>query len=149
MYRMQLTYILTLLCQLCWSKNVQEERDMPFQILLGSADNCYCILLTLGLYLELWIASREGLHSQHVFVAQNETPAQVNKACYSAIKMYAFNAEDFVRADDAWPIDTHSLHKLPATFARHNNDRGTWLMASTKQMCKHAICQHDIALPGC
>jgi len=102
-------------CQLCWSKNVLEERATPFQILLGLADHHYCILLALGLYLEMWIAGGEGQHSQHVFVAQNETPEQVKNACYSAIKTYAFDAKDFVRAQEG-PIGTHSLCKLPATF---------------------------------
>jgi len=134
-----------LLCQLCWSKNLQEERAMPFQILLGSADHCYCILLALGLYLVLWIASSKGLHSLHVFVAQNETPAQVNEACYSAIKTYAFNAEDFDRADDPQP-DWHSqfaqaasnLSMMQQLYTR--GDRGTWPMTLAKQICEHAIC---------
>jgi len=63
----------------------------------------------------MWIAGGEGQHSQHVFVAQNETPEQVKNACYSAIKTYAFDAKDFVRAQEG-PIGTHSLCKLPATF---------------------------------
>jgi hypothetical protein len=38
-----------------WSKNVLEERDCPNQILLGSMDPSYCILLSLSLYLEfIW-----------------------------------------------------------------------------------------------
>ena len=30
---------------MCWSKNVQEERDAPDQILLGAMDLCYCVLV--------------------------------------------------------------------------------------------------------
>ena len=41
-----------LLCQMCWSKNVLEERDAPDQILLGASDRNYCILLALGIYSE-------------------------------------------------------------------------------------------------
>jgi hypothetical protein len=45
----------TLLCRMCWSKNVLEERDAPDRILLGSTDVLYCILLALGIYLKVWI----------------------------------------------------------------------------------------------
>ena len=42
----------TLLAQMCWSKNVLNERDAPDQILFG-ADNCkYCILLAIAIHLE-------------------------------------------------------------------------------------------------
>ena len=44
----------TLLCRMCWSKNVLEERDTPDQILLGSMNVQYCILLALGIYLEVF-----------------------------------------------------------------------------------------------
>ena len=30
----------SLLCRMCWSKNVLEERDAPDQILLGAMDRC-------------------------------------------------------------------------------------------------------------
>ena len=36
-----------------WSKNVQEERDAPFQIVLGCMDSLYCVLTSLTLWLEL------------------------------------------------------------------------------------------------
>jgi hypothetical protein len=35
-----------------WSKNVMEERDCPDQILLGSNDTDFCVLLALSCYLE-------------------------------------------------------------------------------------------------
>ena len=94
---------------------------MPLQILLGSDDHQYCILLALVLYLELWIQSGKGLHSSHVFVALNETPEQVNRACGNAMKHHVFDAEHFLRSANSGPIGTHSLRKLPATFAQCNN----------------------------
>ena len=35
-----------------WSKNVLEERHCPSQIILGSSDSNFCVLLNIGLYLE-------------------------------------------------------------------------------------------------
>lgn len=35
----------SLLCRMCWSKNVLEERDASDQILLGAMDQRYCVLL--------------------------------------------------------------------------------------------------------
>jgi len=132
-------YPFALQCQLRWSKNVQDERGAPYQILLGSGDHRYCILLALGIYLELWIESGEGLHSEHVFCAPNERPKQVNSACSSALRTYVFKAEDFVLADNSQPIGMHSLRKLPATYAQCNNCtqdeieiRGRW-RTQTKQ----------------
>ncbi len=109
----------TIQCQLSWSKNVHEERSIPYQILLGSVDHRYCILLGLVLYLELWMSGK-GQHSNHIFVAQTETIKQVKDACSSAMKRYVFNSPHFIKVDDQ-PIGMHSLCKLPATFAKRNN----------------------------
>ena len=39
--------------RLNWSKNVQDERDAPWQIVLGSISPVYCVLCSLALWLEL------------------------------------------------------------------------------------------------
>ena len=56
-----------LLCKMCWSKNVLEERDAPDQILLGAMDPDFCILLVLAIYLENWIEHGDGLQSKYMF----------------------------------------------------------------------------------
>jgi len=38
--------------RLNWSKNVHDERDAPWQIILGSMDPVLCVLISLGLWLE-------------------------------------------------------------------------------------------------
>jgi hypothetical protein len=35
--------------KLHWSKNVQEERDAPWQMMMGSMDSDYCIIVSIGL----------------------------------------------------------------------------------------------------
>ncbi|KAG2759892.1 hypothetical protein Pcac1_g28134 [Phytophthora cactorum] len=45
-------YASTLLFQMRWSKNIQEERDAPEQIVVGSMDPKMCALLNLAVYIE-------------------------------------------------------------------------------------------------
>ena len=56
-----------LLCQMCWSKNVLEEDDAPDQILLGTMDTNFCILLALSIYLKAWMEHGNGVHSHFMF----------------------------------------------------------------------------------
>jgi len=39
--------------RLNWSKNVDDKRDAPWQIVLGSLNPVYCVLCSLALWLEL------------------------------------------------------------------------------------------------
>ena len=50
--------------QLRWSKNVQEERDCPKQVVVGCMNAKYCPLLALSLFLEKWIQDGDGAGSQ-------------------------------------------------------------------------------------
>ena len=53
-----------------WSKNVLEESHCPSQIILGSNDPDFCVLLNLGLYLEnqvLTEANDEGIINSFLF----------------------------------------------------------------------------------
>jgi len=63
-------YPFALQCQLRWSKNVQDKRGAPYQILLGSGNHRYCILLALGIYFELWIESGRGSIQSMYFVPE-------------------------------------------------------------------------------
>jgi hypothetical protein len=40
--------------RLNWAKNVHEERDAPWQIMLGSMDPTFCVLLSLAIWLEFF-----------------------------------------------------------------------------------------------
>jgi hypothetical protein len=46
--------------QVAWSKNVNEERDCPPQIILGANDHDFCCLIALAGYLETRFASSWG-----------------------------------------------------------------------------------------
>ena len=40
--------------KLNWSKNVREERDAPWQIVMGSNDSSYCVIISLAIWLEIY-----------------------------------------------------------------------------------------------
>ena len=47
------TFVSALKTRLNWSKNVDDEQDAPWQIVLGSLNPVYCVLCSLALWLEL------------------------------------------------------------------------------------------------
>ena len=106
-----------------WSKNVLEERECPPQILLGAMDPDWCVLLSLGLYLEAWCREGNGRHS-HFLYCDGETEADGNKlkARYSKKLKKVFDSAEF--QDMAvlmnGPCGVHSLRKFPSTWARQN-----------------------------
>jgi hypothetical protein len=58
-----------LLSKLNWSKNVDEERDVPNQILFGAMGHHYCVLLlALAVHVEIFLGSaRQGGLTPYVF----------------------------------------------------------------------------------
>ncbi|KAL3763929.1 LOW QUALITY PROTEIN: hypothetical protein ACHAW5_008367 [Stephanodiscus triporus] len=62
---MQYPWALT--CKLRWSKNVRESHECPHQILLGSMNPDYCVMLSLSVFLEAWISRGQGRTSQWLF----------------------------------------------------------------------------------
>lgn len=109
-----------LMAQLRWSKNVEEERDAPDQILLGAMDPNYCLLLALALYLEGWIELGEGQLAEYLFGSSGSTPKRTKKRCYSAVKKYVFDSREFVRAEVEGKLGMHSVKKYGTTYPRRN-----------------------------
>jgi len=103
-----------LLVKMCWSKNIREERDSPDQILLGAMDSRYCILLALGIYLEVWLAEGKGL-TPFLFGSSEDPKATVRSISGNLSKIW--NDAKFVRLQPG-PLGTHSLRKFAATKAR-------------------------------
>lgn len=60
-------YPFVILAQMRWSKNMNEERKSPHQILFGSLDSNNCVILALEVHFETWIADGEGRVSQYMF----------------------------------------------------------------------------------
>ena len=106
----------TLLCKMCWSKNVQEERDAPDQILLGAMDRQYCILLGLGIFLEIWCEAEVGLANPYLF-GNTGDPKTTKSYVRSVLKKSIWGSPEFVPQAEG-PLGTHSLCKYASTRAR-------------------------------
>jgi hypothetical protein len=124
------TFPYTLLCTVNWSKNVLEERAASDQILFGSINPRYCVLLGLGIHLEFYLADGIGAISDRVFTLANSVTGSKARAAHEFKKIV--DSPAFVKAG-LGPLGTHSLRKFPATFARRNgcsrddvDHRGRW-----------------------
>jgi hypothetical protein len=121
-----------------WSKNVLEERDCPDQILLGSMDSTYCLLLALAIYLESWFTSADGLRSVFLFSEDDneETAPNRTKISYATtLRTHIFSNPVFLSqtGNQSEDLGSHSLRKYPATWASRNgcnvdeiDVRGRW-----------------------
>jgi hypothetical protein len=123
-----------------WSKNVLEERDCPDQILLGSMDTDYCLLLSLSMYLEIWFSiNKKGREAIFLFSDDIDTDkaSLCTKQTYSRIlQKEVFKNEDFYRLTNSnreSQLGSHSIRKFAASWARSNgcssddvDIRGRW-----------------------
>jgi hypothetical protein len=132
-----------LFCSFClqtkvhWSKNVQEERDCPDQILLGSSDPDYCILLAFALYFEIWLIAENGMNGRVLLFSDEREFSRAavgrSKALYcSRLNAVMFHNEIF-RESASGPLGSHSLRKYSSTYATSNgctmdevDRRGRW-----------------------
>jgi hypothetical protein len=123
--------------RLTWSKNVQEERDAPWQIVLGSLDSVFCVYLSLSLWLELNLKTNpNSFESPYVFSFSNDVGiptggVKAKDAVQNVFGQKVFNREEFV--DDEGPLGSHSIRKFGATHVRRcgcskdeKDIRGRW-----------------------
>ncbi|POM60450.1 LOW QUALITY PROTEIN: hypothetical protein PHPALM_30700 [Phytophthora palmivora] len=114
----------TLICQLCWSKNISKERDTPEQIVLGSIDSRVCVLLNMGVYVE---ATGNASLTSHVFGNPHDGDRVVSRFLQEI-----FDGTNFHKLK-AGNLGTHSLRKGAATYGSrcglskdYGNRRGRW-----------------------
>lgn len=122
-----------------WSKNVLEERNCPDQIFFGAFDPQYCLLLSLSIYLEIWLSDTvTNLHKDFLFGdddKDDEKAVDRMKANYShTLRKYFVS---FVRLSNE--LGTHSIRKYAASWARalgclvdEIENRGRWKTASRR-----------------
>jgi hypothetical protein len=117
-----------------------DERGCPPQILLGTCDPDFCVLLHLALHVEYWIESGNACASRDsAFLFTNDAnpetgPASANRWYQDTLrKIYECAAFLVVMAQVGGKLGIHSLRKFAATFARamgqHCEDvdvRGRW-----------------------
>ena len=59
--------------RLNWSKNVQDERDAPWQVILGCMNPVFCVFISLCLWLEMKLQSNpSAIASPYVFAFGND-----------------------------------------------------------------------------
>ena len=124
--------------RLKWSKNVREERDAPWQIVVGCQDSDFCVLINLSLWLEVYCTEySHSMQSPYLFGFSADCRIPEGAAnCKNALK-YILTSKVFKREDllleEGDCVGTHSLRKFGATRARRcgiNKDekdtRGRW-----------------------
>ncbi|KAL7513414.1 hypothetical protein ACHAXN_010510, partial [Cyclotella atomus] len=124
-------YQWALMCKLRWCKNVREPRECPHQILLGSMNPDYCLMLSLSVFLEAWISQGQGRTSQWLFSdgvtiassADDEIDRETNRCkngLYSCISSIV-KSEEFVvdpAASSNQTLANHSTKKYATTHGR-------------------------------
>ena len=126
--RESLTYPGYLTAQMRWSKNVQEEKDCPLQLLMGSLDPRFCVLLGLAVYLETWHSHGAGRISQWLFAEgdtragsstkRQDKEADICKFAYQrAMKSVLVEGGHFRFAGDK-QLGTHSVKKWATTMSQ-------------------------------
>jgi Transcriptional activator of glycolytic enzymes len=121
--------------KITWSKNVLDERDAPWQILLGSLLTVYCVFVNVGIWLEIQLENTPGVQmSPYIFSFSQDfaIPSGGKKASSMASKMIGtiFRSDKFY---EKVLVGTHSIRKFAATYCRNNDiskddveSRGRW-----------------------
>jgi hypothetical protein len=118
--------------KLHWSKNCNDERDAPWQIMLGSMSTYYCVLITVGIWLEVSLAYPGAGLNPHIFgFADNFEGGDRAKGWAQTQTRELFRTGNFDVEDG--PLGTHSLRKYGSTTCRNNgvsiddkDTRGRW-----------------------
>jgi len=114
---------------MCWSKNVQEERDAPEQVIFGAMDPAFCAQLALAIHIEHAIMT--GSLHDGVDAKSGGMFCVSKKVASNHLKMI-LEAPDFPN-EKLGPVGSHSICKSPATYARRKgcsrddiDCRGRW-----------------------
>ena len=152
------TFSFLLQVRLNWSKNVREERDAPWQILLPAMNSQYCVYINIALWLEVFIEvcpHAENTPFLFGFSADVRDPqgAITNKNIIQDILggnvFKAANSQVGEGVGQHGPLGTHSIRKLASTHSRRSGAtkderdiRGRW-----KGKGRVADVYDDVELP--
>ena len=98
--------------QLSWSKNVNEERDAPWQIVLESNNPVNCVFISLAIWLELYLTTQQQNLSPYVFNFSGDFTIpgggdKTNDFVANTLQDKAYNSDQFI-ADRDGPLGSHS-----------------------------------------
>jgi hypothetical protein len=117
--------------KLNWSKNVLEERDAPWQTILGSIDPVFCVLLNLSLWLEI----SSCRHSPYIFNFSEDitVPSGGVKAKNFVMDVLRVILRALELDLEEGEVGIHSIRKCASTHVRGNgvskdnkDTRGRW-----------------------
>ena len=109
----------SILCQLCWSKNVNEERDAPDQILLGAQNTSYCVLIALFTWLEYFVSQGHMNNTNFAFGINGQTDPVLIKEKAASFMKTILNDEGFSNML-VGKRGTHSIRKMATTRSRRH-----------------------------
>jgi hypothetical protein len=122
--------------RLNWSKNVQDERDAPWQVVLGSMNAVFCVFISLGLWLELNLqSSPSAAASPYVFAFSEDVTIPSGGHKTKEIAQTIFGQKIFKREEfqSAGLLGSHSIRKFASTHVRRcgiskddKDIRGRW-----------------------
>ena len=104
--------------KVAWSKNVNEERDCPDQIILGANDPDFCTLIALAGYLESRFTDNWGT-PRFLFGERDDDdePLRMNANYMNVLKkIWKKAAFKQVKAEVRGGIGTHSIRKFASTW---------------------------------
>ena len=107
--------------RLNWSKNVQDERDAPWQVILGCMNPVFCVLISLGLWLEMNLQSNpSAIASPYVFAFGDDItmPGGGQKAKDIAQSIFGQNVFKRDEFQMSGLLGSHSIRKFAATHVR-------------------------------
>jgi hypothetical protein len=118
--------------RLHWSKNCNEERDAPWQTMLGAMNTYYCVMINVGIWLEVSLASAGAGLNPHVFGFANDfVGGDRAKNWAQAVCRELYRGGDFDVEEG--PLGTHSVRKHGSSTCRNQgvsmddkNTRGRW-----------------------
>ena len=114
-------YNFCLKTQVRWSKNVMEERQCPPQILLGSMDPLYCLILNFAIYLEETLARNPNQEYLFTDATTERAPKNLIQTYRKRLEKVVWKHKEFkslATKDDKEGVGTHSYRKYPSNYAQ-------------------------------
>jgi hypothetical protein len=122
--------------RLNWSKNVHDERDAPWQIILGSMDPVFCVMISLGLWPEFHLQSNPtAMASLYVFAFSDDItiPGGGQKAKETVQNIFGQKVLKVQEFQSGGLLGSHSIRKFASTHVRRcgvskddKDTRGRW-----------------------
>ena len=107
---------LSISTKLPWSKNVSEHRQAPWQILIGAAHPCYCVLLGLATWLE-WMIMNGRDSSEFVYAYKGtDDEDTIRRSASEGMRKVLHDPSFIVVLEDK--KGTHSMRKFSTDQAK-------------------------------